>query len=802
MAHEHEHHAGHSGHDEEHQGGHDHPRHDERHRHHPAPDHSTDHDDHAAHVATHGDEHAGHATHGDEHAGHATHGDEHAGHATHGDEHAGHATHGDEHAGHATHGDEHAGHDMHGEEHAGHDMHDDEHAGHDMHAMHGAHAGHGGHDRHAGHSVEMFRTRFWVCLVLTIPVLLYAEGLWDLFGITAPDLPGGEVVSFVLATAIYLYGGSVFLRSASHEIQARLPGMMTLVSVGITAAYVYSVATTFWVEGEGFYWELATLVDIMLLGHWIEMRAVGRAEGALSELAKLLPDTAERVTGDGTEEVPVSELRPGDVVLVRPGGRVPVDGEVTEGQSDLNEAMVTGESRPVGKRVGDEVIAGTVNGSGALRIRVTRVGDETALAGIMRLVAEAQASKSRAQDIADRAAMVLTYVAIGAGLITTVAWLFTDRSGDFVAERAVTVVVIACPHALGLAVPLVIAISTTLAARSGLLVRNRLALENARELDVVVFDKTGTLTRGEIGVVGVAADGASSEEHVLAVAAGLEQGSEHPLGRAIVEEASSRGVKPAPVSGFEALKGRGVRASVDGHDAYVGGPRLLETLGLAPDGAVTERARTWASEGRTVVHVVEDRRPIGVIALADVIRPESREAVRRLKDMGIRVAMITGDSEDVARSVAGELGLDEHFAQVLPEHKAERVKDLQRKGSRVAMVGDGVNDAPALAQADVGIAIGAGTDVAIETADVVLVRSDPRDAARIVELSRSSYRKMLQNLAWATGYNVVAIPLAAGVLAPAGILLAPAVGALLMSVSTVVVAFNAQLLRRDPSLAS
>jgi P-type Cu2+ transporter len=665
-------------------------------------------------------------------------------------------------------------------------------------ARHDAHAR--GHDRHAGHSVAMFRTRFWVCLALTIPILLYAEGLWDLVGLQALDLPGGGVVSFVLATAIFVYGGSVFLRSAANEVRDRLPGMMTLVSVGITAAYVYSVATTFWVEGEGFYWELATLVDIMLLGHWIELRAVGRAQGALSELAKLLPDTAERVAGERTEEVPVSALAADDVVLVRPGGRVPVDGDVVDGESDLNESMITGESRPVGKGPGDEVVAGTVNGSGALRVRVTRLGEETALAGIMRLVAEAQASKSRAQAIADRAAMVLTYVAIGAGLLTTIAWLLTDRSGDFVAERAVTVIVIACPHALGLAVPLVIAISTTLGARSGLLVRNRLALEAARDLDVMVFDKTGTLTLGEIGVVGVAADGDASEERVLALAAGLEQGSEHPLGRAIVEEASSRGVKPTTVSDFEALKGRGVRGRVDGRDAHVGGPRLLEALGVGTGGPLAERASAWSSEGRTVVHVLEDGRVIGILALADVIRPESREAVDRLKAMGVRVAMITGDSEDVASSVAREIGLDEYFAQVLPEHKADRVKELQGQGLRVAMVGDGVNDAPALAQADVGIAIGAGTDVAIETADVVLVRSDPRDAARVVGLSKASYRKMLQNLAWATGYNVAAIPLAAGVLASAGILLAPAVGALLMSASTVVVALNAQLLRRDPNL--
>jgi Cu2+-exporting ATPase len=658
-----------------------------------------------------------------------------------------------------------------------------------------------GHNRHVGHSVEMFRRRFWVCLALTIPILLYAKGLWEVFGLEAPDLPGGEAVSFVLATVIYAYGGSVFIRSAGHELRARLPGMMTLVSVGISAAYLYSVATTFWVEGEGFYWELATLVDIMLLGHWIEMGAVGRAQGALSELAKLLPDTAERIAGDRTEEVPVSAIEAGDVVLVRPGGRVPVDGEVIDGESEMNESMITGESRPVEKRPGDQVVAGTVNGSGALRIRVSRVGEETALAGIMRLIAEAQASKSRAQAVADRAAMVLTYVALGAGLLTLIAWLLTDRSGDFVAERAVTVVVIACPHALGLAVPLVIAISTTLAARSGLLVRNRLALEMARDIDVMVFDKTGTLTLGEIGVVGVASHGTGSEERVLAVAAGLEQGSEHPLGRAIVEEASSRGVKSSGVTDFVGLKGRGVRAKVDGHDAYVGGPSLLESLGVRPDGHVAELEAAWSSEGRTVVYVVEDEHVIGSIALADVIRPESREAVQRLKEMGVRVAMITGDSEDVASSVARELGLDEYFAQVLPEHKAERVKELQSKRLRVAMVGDGVNDAPALAQADVGIAIGAGTDVAIEAADVVLVRSDPRDATRVVGLSKASYRKMLQNLAWATGYNVVAIPLAAGVLASLGILLAPAVGALLMSASTIVVAVNAQLLRRDPNLA-
>jgi Cu2+-exporting ATPase len=677
------------------------------------------------------------------------------------------------------------------------------HGGHNTHAGdHGGHDAHGGHDRHAGHSTEMFRTRFWVCLVLTIPVLAYAEGLWALFGLEAPALPGGKYVSFVLGTIIYVYGGSVFLRSAAGELSVRMPGMMTLVALGISAAYLYSAATTFFVEGEGFYWELATLVDVMLLGHWIEMRAVGRASAALTELAKLLPDTAERVVDHRTEEVSISELSDGDTVLIRPGARVPADGEVLEGESHVNESMLTGESRPVSKGAGDEVIAGTVNEEGALRAKVLKTGDQTALAGIMRLVEEAQASKSRAQDVADRAAMWLTYIAVAAGTLTALGWgLFVaDRGADFVVERAVTVVVIACPHAMGLAVPLVIAISTSLSARSGLLVRNRLALERAREVDVVVFDKTGTLTRGELGVVGIAAADGGNEEKALALAAGLEAQSEHGLARAVVAEADRRGVDAVKVQGFEALKGRGVRGRVDGRDVHVGGPRLLESLGAEPAGELREAADRWSSEGKTVVSLVEDGSVTAVLALADVVRDESREAVDRLKRSGIEVAMITGDSEDVARWVAGEIGLDEYFAQVLPEHKAERVKELQGRGRVVAMVGDGVNDAPALVQADVGIAIGAGTDVAIESADVILVRDDPRDVARVVELSRASYRKMVQNLVWATGYNAVALPLAAGVLAPVGILLAPAVGALLMAASTVVVALNAQLLRRDRRL--
>ena len=671
----------------------------------------------------------------------------------------------------------------------------------DTHHGHAGHTARAGHDRHAGHSVEMFRNRFWVCLALTIPILAYAEGLWELIGLEAPDLPAKAVVPFALATAIFLYGGIVFLRSALGELRARMPGMMTLVALGISTAYLYSAATTFFVEGEGFYWELATLVDVMLLGHWIEMRSIGRASEALEELAKLVPDTAERVRDGRAEIVPTSELASGDVVVVRPGARVPADGGVIEGESHVNEAMLTGESRPVGKSPGDAVIAGAVNEEGALRVTVKSTGEETALAGIMRLVEEAQSSKSKAQDVADRAAMWLFYVAVASGTLTVLGWwlLASGRSADFVVERAVTVVVIACPHALGLAVPLVVAISTSLSARGGLLVRNRLALERARDVDVVVFDKTGTLTRGELGVVGIAADG-RSEQDVLAMAAGLEANSEHALARAIVAEAERRGVKPTRVESFEALKGRGVRGTVDGREVHLGGPRLLESLGANGHTSLGDDAARWSTEGKTVISLVEEGKVTATFALADVVRGESRETVARLKEMGIDVAMITGDSKDVARWVAGEIGVDEHFAEVLPDQKSQRVKELQARGKVVAMVGDGVNDAPALVQADVGIAIGAGTDVAIESADVILVRDDPRDVARVVELSRATFRKMIQNLVWATGYNAVALPLAAGVLAPIGVLLPPAVGALLMSVSTVVVAFNAQLLRRDSRL--
>lgn len=649
---------------------------------------------------------------------------------------------------------------------------------------------------HAAHRPEEFQQRFWICLLLTIPLLAYTDLIQSLLGFRPPTFPGSQYVPFVLGSIIFFYGGSVFLAGARDDLSLRSPGMMTLVALAITSAYLYSVATEFILAGVPLYWELSTLVVVMLLGHWIELRAVGRARGALAELAKLLPDTAERIVDDRTEEVPVQDLRAGDLILVRPGARVPADGVVIQGESSVNEAMITGESRPVYKAPGKEVIAGTINGEGSLRVKVTKIGEETMLAGIMRLVQQAQLSRSQAQALADRAAYWLVLIAIGFGALTFVGWLVSGETVGFALERTVTVLVIACPHALGLAIPLVVAISTTLAARSGILVRERLALEQARELDVVVFDKTGTLTRGKFGVVGVATAEGMPEDEALAVAAAVEGDSEHVLARAIRAEAGKRRLRRPVVSGFEALPGRGVRANLDGRVVQVGGPRLLEMLGPAPSDGLQQAAQRWALEGKTVVYLIVDSKPQAAIALADIVRPESYEAVARLQEMGVRVAMLTGDSEEVARWVARELGIDEYFAEVLPEQKVEKVRGLHQRGLRVAMVGDGVNDAPALLAADVGIAIGAGTQVAIESAGIILVKDDPRDVVRVIELSRASYRKMIENLLWATGYNVVALPLAAGALAPLGILLIPAVGALFMSASTVIVALNAQLLRR------
>jgi P-type Cu2+ transporter len=651
------------------------------------------------------------------------------------------------------------------------------------------HVGHGAHDRHAGHSVAMFRDRFWLSLFLTIPVVIWSRDPQAWLRYAAPTFPGSALVPPLLGTLVFLYGGLVFLRGARGELAARQPAMMTLISLAIVVAFLTSWAGTLGLFDIEIWWELASLIVIMLLGHWLEMRSIAQARGALAALAELLPDTAERVIDGGqTETVPLDALRLGDLLLVRPGARVPADGIVAEGAADVDESMISGESRAVPKEPGAKVVAGTVAAGGSLRVRVTAVGEATALSGIMRMVAAAQASASHAQALADRAAAILFYVALGSGLVTFAFWWWEgDRAGALV--RLATVLVIACPHALGLAIPLVIAISTSLGARNGLLVKNRLALEQARALDLVIFDKTGTLTKGSPVLAAVAG---ADEAEVLRLAASVEADSEHPLARAVVEGARSRDIEPLAASGFEALPGRGARATVDGRVVSVGGPRLLAELGLVPDPA----SEAWARDGRTVLHVVADGSVVGALAVEDEIRPESAEAIDRLHAMGLKVAMITGDSQAVADSVARRLGIDEVEAQVLPADKAAAVRRFQAGGRRVAMVGDGVNDAPALATADVGIAIGAGTDVAIESAGIVLVRSDPRDVVGAIELSRATYRKMLQNLAWATGYNLVAIPIAAGILAPWGIELPMAVGAVAMSASTIIVAANAQLLRR------
>jgi P-type Cu2+ transporter len=655
---------------------------------------------------------------------------------------------------------------------------------------------HDGHEKHAGHSVEMFRRLFWLSLVLTIPTILWGHMLARLTAYQPPAFPGSEWIAPVFGTAVFVYGGRVFLQGGKRELADRQPGMMTLISLAISVAFIFSLAVTLGYPGMPLWEELATLVTIMLLGHWIEMRSIFQARGAISEIAKLLPNIAVRLVGEQTEEVAVTELREGDLVLVRPGASVPADGTVQSGQSDVNEAMITGESRPVSKREGDKVIAGTVNGSGSLRVQVTGTGERTALAGIMRLVEQAQGTRSRAQALADRAAFFLTLLAIGAGTVTLVVWLLLGATGEYTVERVVSVLVIACPHALGLAIPLVIAISTTMGARSGLLVRDRRGLEEARMLNAVVFDKTGTLTLGEHRIVVMQSAQGVEEDDALRLAAAVEADSEHPVARAILKSAQERNLPIATATDFRAIAGHGVRALIEGRELHVGGPQMLNKLGAEPGQRVRTAADAAAGRGQSVVYLVEGVRVLAAFAIADAIREESREAVRRLHEGGIEVVMLTGDSREVADAVARELGIDTVFAEVLPEDKANKIKELQGQGKRVAMVGDGVNDAPALLTADVGVAIGAGTDVAVEAGDVVLVRSDPRDVARIIELSRASYRKMVQNLWWAAGYNIVAIPLAAGVLAGYGIVLAPAVAAILMSASTVIVAINAQLLRR------
>ncbi len=663
----------------------------------------------------------------------------------------------------------------------------DDHSHHD-------HGDHEGHDKHAGHSVEMFRSKFWLCLVLTVPVVFWSDHIQMLFGYTAPTFMGSALIEPVLGTIIYLYGGMVFLKSAWGELKDRMPGMMTLISLAITVAFVFSVAVELGFEASALWWELATLVTIMLLGHWIEMRSISSAQGALKELAKLLPDKATRLSDGETEEVSVDELAEGDLVLVRPGDRVPVDGVIREGKSNLNESMITGESEPVSKGEKDEVIAGTINGQGSLRVEVVGVGDETQLSGIMRLVAEAQESKSRSQLLADRAAQLLTGVAISVALLTLVAWQLVDAPIDFTVVRVVTVLVIACPHALGLAVPLVVAISTTIGAGSGLLVRDRRGLEEARNLNAVIFDKTGTLTLGEFRVVAIDTDENFSEEEALRIAAGIEAESEHPIAQGIVKSAKERDIDYPAARDFQNITGKGVVATVEDIEYQMGGPSMLEGVDV-PD-HLRRAAEEAGDNAQTAIYLISEAKALAVFAVADAIREESFEAVRALHKRGIEVAMLTGDSQAVADAVAKQLEIDTVFAEVLPEDKAEKVKELQAQGKTVAMVGDGVNDAPALATSDIGIAIGAGTDVAVEAGHIVLVRSDPRDIPRIVGLSRATRRKMIQNLWWAAGYNIFALPLAAGVAYTWGILLSPAMGAVLMSASTVIVAINAQFLRR------
>ncbi|MEV6417379.1 copper-translocating P-type ATPase [Kribbella sp. NPDC051718] len=660
------------------------------------------------------------------------------------------------------------------------------------------HAGqheHGGHAGHGDHAAQ-FKDRFWVSLGLAVPVVFFSEMFADLLGYNRPDFAGSELIAPIVGTVIFLYGGQPFLRGGWSEIRSRQPGMMLLISMAISVAFVASWVTTLGIGGFDldFWWELALLIVIMLLGHWLEMRALGAASGALDALAALLPDTAEKVTADGVVEVALSNLSEGDVVLVRSGGRVPADGQVVDGQAEVDESMITGESRPVPRAVGDQVVAGTVATDSALRVEITAVGENTALAGIQRLVAEAQASSSRAQALADRAAAFLFYFASSAGVITFLVWSLLGKVDEAV-TRTVTVLVIACPHALGLAIPLVIAISTERAAKAGVLVKNRLALERMRTIDVVLFDKTGTLTKGEPAVTGVATVSVADNE-LLAIAAAVESDSEHPLAKAIVRAAAEAGAESLKASDFRSLTGRGVEAVVDGAHVSVGGPALLRESGVQVPPELDAAIGEWKARGAAVLQVVRDGQVLGAVALEDEVRHESRQAVDALHKRGVKVAMITGDAHQVADAVAAELGIDEVFSEVLPHDKDAKVAELQARGLKVAMVGDGVNDAPALARAEVGIAIGAGTDVAIESAGVVLAADDPRAVLSVIDLSKASYRKMWQNLVWATGYNIIAVPLAAGVLAFAGIVLSPAAGAVLMSLSTIVVALNAQLLRR------
>ncbi len=656
------------------------------------------------------------------------------------------------------------------------------------------HSEHGGHNHymHHEHMVRDFRKRFWISLIVTVPVLALSPLIQGVFGVQeALSFPGDSYVLFALSTLVFFYGAYPFLKGLFQEVGKGQPGMMTLISVAISAAYFYSSAVSFGLTGKLFFWELVTLIDIMLLGHWIEMRSVMGASKALEELAKLMPSEAHRLRSDGSmEDVPLNELKKGDRVLVRPGEKVPTDGKVIEGETSINEAMITGESAPVGKKPGAEVIGGSINGEGSITVEVQKVGKDSFLSQVIELVREAQESKSKTQDLANRAALWLTIISLSVGTITFIVWyVILGREFVFALERTITVMVITCPHALGLAIPLVVAVSTSLSAKNGLLIRNRASFERGRNIEAIIFDKTGTLTEGRFGVTDVLLFESDIEkEELLKYAASVESHSEHPIARGIVASADGG----YPVEGFRAIPGKGAEGRVKGNDIKVVSPGYLRENGIEMK---DERIEKLSAQGKTVIYVLVEGKPHAGIALADIIRPESKEAVSRLREMGIRSMMLTGDNRKVAQWVSEEIGLDEYFAEVLPQEKSEKVKEVQSRGITVAMTGDGVNDAPALAQADVGIAIGAGTDVAVETADIILVRSNPLDVAAILKLSRATYRKMIQNLIWATGYNSFAIPLAAGVLAGAGIILGPALGAVFMSLSTVIVAINARFLK-------
>jgi Cu2+-exporting ATPase len=656
---------------------------------------------------------------------------------------------------------------------------------------------HGG--EHSGHE-EMFRKKFWLSFILSLPVLAFSETVQNWLSFSIPNFPFSSWIVPSFSIIVFIIGGLPFFRMAKGELKEKQPGMMTLISMALAVAFLYSIAATIFDLGQSFYWELVTLIDVMLLGHWIEMRSVRQASGALQELSKLIPDTAERIIENGeVETVEVSRLEKGDLVLIRPGASTPADGEVIKGQSTMNESMITGESKPVPKDVGDKVVSGTINGDGSLTVKIKAVGNETVLAGIMRLVEEAQKSKSKTQILADKAAGWLFFVAIGAALITAIVWLIAIGWDVAVLNRVVSVLVIACPHALGLAIPLVVAISTSIGAKNGILIRDRVALESSRNLDTIVFDKTGTLTEGVFALVEMISQDDYEMDLALVKAAALERDSEHPIAKAIREKAREKRLAIPEISDFTAIKGKGVKGIIDGQEWFVGSPKLFEEKNLKLDGKIESFLKASNEKGYTIVFLMTEDQVLAAFAMADQIREAAYETVEKLQKHGYEVAMITGDNKAVAKTVANELGIKNYFAEVLPENKDQKIRALQDQGKRVAMVGDGVNDAPALARADVGIAIGSGTDVAIESAGIILVDNDPRDILRIIELSGATYQKMVQNLLWATGYNVIALPLAAGVLAPFGILLPPAIGALIMSLSTVIVAINAQLLNRVQS---